>query len=517
MKRATGSFASRLSGVAARCSWKPRRGAGRRALLPCALALAAAACASAPPVHHPDTDLELPARWTAAGDGPPEGRPGLPDAWWTDFGDPGLTSVVEQALQANTDLLAASARLEQAAAQARVAGADLVPQLDTGASGTRRKQNFVGFPIPGRERNVLTTRSTSYGVSLNLSWEIDLWGRLGAQAREGLAALQASAADLEAVRLSIAGQTAKAWFALAEARQQVELAARTVESFRRSVELVRRRFEQGVRPSLDLRLARTQLSSAEATLRVRRQQLDAAVRQLEVLVGRYPGGRIQPPEALVALPPPIPSGLPADLIGRRPDLAAAERRLVAADQRYRAARAALYPRIALTASTGTASNRLRDLVDGDFSVWSILGNLTAPLFRGGRLRAGVDLAAAGIDETLAQYVGTALRAFAEVETALAGETFLAEQEAHLQRTAAEAAAAEQLAEQRYRSGLSDYIDVLESQRRSFEAESALIAARRQRLANRVDLILALGGGTGADAAASPAATGDLSPAPEDER
>jgi len=202
--------------------------------------------------------------------------------------------------------------------------------------------------------------------------------------------------------------------------------------------------------------------------------------------------------------------MPADLVARRPDLAAAERRLVAADQRFRAARAALYPRLSLTASSGTSSNQLTDLVDGNFSVWSLVGNLTAPLFQAGRLRAGVDLAAAGIDEDFALYVGTALRAYSEVEGSLAAEQYLAERIRYLQDAARQSLAAQRQAEERYRSGLTDYITVLEAQRRYFEAQSAFLAGRRERLDNRVDLYLALGGGfraQGLQSAPSDPATG----------
>ncbi len=454
--------------------------------------LLSASCVSAPPATRPATDVRVPNAWTADLD--PREQAAIDETWWEHFGDEQLTSVVEQALANNTDLLAAAARVRQAEASARIAGADTKPQLGASFNGSRGKRNFVGFPIPGGEGDVLSTTSTTLGVSLDLSWEIDLWGRLSARAREGVASYQASRADLAGVRLSVAGQTAKAWFAVAEAWQQARLAEQTVSSFDRSANQVRARFEQGVRPSLDLRLALSQLAAARAILEARKQQLDAVSRQLEILIGRYPGRDLELPELLIDTPAPIPAGLPADLVARRPDLAAVERRLMAADERHRAARQSLYPRLSLTASGGTSSNELGDLVKGNFSVWSLVGNLAAPIFQGGRLRAGVDLAAAGIDESFASYVGTALRAYGEVETTLTAEGLLAEQVRYLGDASRQSLAAQNLAEDRYRSGLSDYITVLESQRRYFDAESAYLAGRRQRLDNRVDLFLALGGG-----------------------
>jgi len=219
-----------------------------RHILTAAVCLLATACASAPPVEHPALDIERPEVWTA--EDLPEGQ--IDVTWWEDFDDGGLASAVDIALVQNYDLRAAAARLEQAAQDARAAEGDLQPTVQGTFNGSRRKQNFVGFPIPGGEGTVLSTVSTNFGVSLDVSWEIDLWGRLRNSARAALADLQASAADLRAAQLSIAGQTTKAWFAIAEAQQQVDLSSQTVQSFRSAAEQVRERFEAGIRPALDL-------------------------------------------------------------------------------------------------------------------------------------------------------------------------------------------------------------------------------------------------------------------------
>ena len=452
--------------------------------------LLAAGCATAPLEDHPALGSDVPTAWTARGD--TAGRPAL--AWWTDFGDPGLDEVVDAALRQNYDLQAAASRLEQALADSRIAGADLQPQLQVGLNGSQRKQNFIGFPIPGAEDRVLSTVFTNYGVSLDLTWEADLWGRLRAGARAALADLQSRAADLRAAQLSLAGQTTKAWFAIAEAGQQLRLAEASVASFRASAEQVGERFEQGLRPALDVRLALSNLANAEALREQRGQQLDAAIRQLEVLMGLYATGSIAMPADLPAAPAVIPGGLPAELVRRRPDVVSAERRIAAARQRLQVARRDLYPRISLTANTGTATGELKDLVKRDFGVWTLLGNVIQPLLQGGRLRAAVDRAEARAAEELAVYANTALQAFSEVETALAAEEYLVQRERYLSVSAEQSRAAEIIADDRYRSGLDNYITVLESQRLALQAEGDLIAARRQRLENRVDLYLALGGG-----------------------
>ena len=447
-------------------------------------------CATAPQIEHPALEIELPVEWTSKD--LPEGQLGV--TWWDDFDDGGLASAVEVALSQNYDLRAAAARLEQAAADARAAEGDLQPTVQSTFNGSRRKQNFVGFPIPGSEGRVLSTVSTNYGVSLDVSWEIDLWGRLRNTARAALADLQASAADLRGAQLSIAGQTTKAWFAIAEAQQQVDLSSQTVQSFRSSAEQVRERFEAGIRPALDLRLALLNLSNAEAQLQQHRQQFDVATRQLELLLGQYADGVFDTPVELPAITPVVPAGLPADLVARRPDLVAAERELTAFLVRADVARTDLLPRFSLTGSTGTSTDGLRSLIDGNFGVWSLVGNVVAPLWQGGRLRAQVARADARGAEALANYANAALTAYAEVETALSAEEFLAERERHLAESTLQARAAERLADERYRAGLETYITVLDSQRSAVNAEADLIAARRTRLENRVDLYLALGGG-----------------------
>ena len=206
------------------------------------------------------------------------------------------------------------------------------------------------------------------------------------------------------------------------------------------------------------------------------------------------------------LPGPVPVGLPSELVARRPDLSSAERRLAAADEQLWKARRSLYPRFSLTAGGGTASDQLSDLVDGDFRVWSLLGNLTQPLFQGGKLRAGVDRAAAGRAELVASYAGLVLAAFSEVESALAAEQHLIERKRHLAEAARQLGAARRLAEDRYRSGLGDYLLVLESQTRELAAEGELLTLRRELLQNRVDLHLALGGGFHPPAAAGASAS-----------
>ncbi len=455
-------------------------------------ALLSVACVQSPVVRRPLLDVEPPEAWSVSGaqDGTPA------PVWWETYDDPQLHALIDLALSQNHDLQAAAFRVEQIVAAARVAKADLKPAIGVGLSVQRQQQVFVGLPIPGGP-NVLSSTSTQYGTSLEASWEADLWGRLRAGARAALAEAQAAEADLRGARLSLSGQTAKLWFGVVEAQQQLDLVRESAETFTRSTELVRARYKRGVRPSIDLRLALSNQHNAEALIALAENRLDAALRQLETLLGRYPSATLLETfdvGRLSDLPPSVPSGLPADLIARRPDLVSAERHLSAAEQRLLVARRSRYPRLSLTVRGGSVSDQLGDLLDGDFSVWALLGNLTAPVFQGGRLEAGVAAADAAGEEALAVFAGQVLRAYAEVETALAAEQRLRVREAALRKTAEQLEGAQRLAQTRYVRGVGDYLTVLESQTRALNARSMWILVRRELLTNRIDLHLALGGG-----------------------
>ncbi len=438
----------------------------------------------------PKLDMETPLDWSSE----PESHRGEISQWWMRFGDQRLNDVVEAVLRRNYDLQAAAARVEGTAAVARIAGADLYPQISAGLSGSRQKRNFVGFPFPGSESDVPSATNNLFGVSLNVSWEIDLWRRLRAGQAAAVGDWMAAEADLWGYRLSLIGQTVKAWFAAVEVEQQIRLSEATLTNYQATDRQVLRRYRLGLTPSLDVRLSSSNVLSQEALLIQWRNQLQQIKRQLEALLGRFPKGAIRLSEGLPRVTERVPAGLPADILHRRPDLVAAESRLMAANARVAESRKALYPRISLTSSAGTSSDELNNILKGDYSVWNLVGNLLQPLFQGGRLRAGVDLAKTRESEALAVYARTALEAFREVETALTAERLLSERETALRKAAAQAVAARELADDRYTRGLTDLIAVLEAQRRAFLSQSQLLGVQRQRLENRVDLYLALGGG-----------------------
>ncbi len=453
-----------------------------------ALALTGLSCRVIPHEGPPDSDTVAPEAWAASN----EGRNLDPElTWWSTFEDPGLTAAIEAALESNLDLGGSAARLRQAAAQARIAGADRVPSLSTGVNGSRAKSIFVGLPIPGGD--VLESTSNSVGVSLNASWELDLWGRLAAQEEAAATRFAAAAEDYRAARHSIAAQTAKVWFAWTELRSQQDLARESTGTFERTLELTQSRLENGIASAFEVRLASSNLATARAMEAARDEEVERVLRQLEILQGRYPAGLLTSTTGLPELPERPAAGLPGELVARRPDLAAAELRILAADDDLYGARALLYPRVTLNGSLGRTSNSASDLTDSDFSVWSLAGGLTMPLFEGGRLRNNVDLKDAQVQEALANFESALLRAFGEVEIALVAEDRLAILEERLQSLREETRAARELAEDRYRAGLVDLFEVLDTQRRELSARGELISVQARRRTQRVDLHLALGG------------------------
>lgn len=469
-----------------------RKGQQHPRLFPVLLLLLFAAGCARPSLKKPSPtpDIAIPEKWTADG----FSAEAVLEEWWTRFGDEQLTALVEEAVRENFDLQVAAARVKVAQAQAEMAGGGDLPAVAASVDGSRRRQNFIGFPIPGAEQEVPSRTFTSYGVSLDISWEADIWGRLADAEAAAVAELLASHANLRGLKLSLASQVAKAWFSLLEARAQLRLAEQTLESFEKTTEIVRVRYEAGLRPAADVRQARTNLEVAAASIRQRQAQVDAALRQVEVLVARYPAAGMPVSSRLPALPDVPPTGLPSQLLERRPDVVSAQWRLAAADSRIKQSEKQLYPSFSLTTAAGTATRQLKDVINGDFFVWTILGNLVQPIFEGGRLRAQVRSHEALFQELASSYASTVLQAFLEVENSLAAEEFLKQQKERLIAAQEQAEAAASLLDTRYREGIGEILSLLEARRGVYELRSRILALQQQLLRNRVDLHLALGGG-----------------------
>ena len=456
-------------------------------------AIVLASCAArAPKERTEEAALAPPEKYTA--DTNPPGP--VDRAWIARFKEAKLTSFADEAIANNNDLAAAAARVEAAQANAKLAGVEAKPTIDLALSGNRSRQNSIGFPIPGAG-GVPSSLSNTFGTSLDLTWELDVWGRVRAGRSAAAGRLQAAESDYAAARLSLAAQVAKSWFALTEARQQLALARETQTSFQNTEDVIRERFETGQAGAsgtgAQLRLAMSDTDTAKASVEQRREQLDAALRQLEILLGRYPAGTLESSATLPRLPSAPPAGIPSELLRRRPDIVAAERRFAAAGAAHKQAILDYFPRFALTSRYGTSTGELGDILDSDFDVWSIAGNLAQPLLSAGRLTGNKRLRKAEEKESLANLRQTILTSFSEVEIALAAEDYLRRREAALEEATDLATEADSEARNEYRDGVGDILTVLAAQTQLLNLRSQLITVRRLRLDNRINLHLALGG------------------------
>ncbi len=456
--------------------WHQERSMIKRTLLLSATALALASCASTATVM-PGMNAapSSPAGWASAS-GADMARI---DDWVVTFNDDRLSALIDEAVTENPSLLAAEARIRAARASARAANAGRIPSVSADLGVTQRETDV--------------SSSTTYGAGLGVTWEADLWGRLAARAQAGMLEYEATDADFEGARLSTAGQVARAWFSLLEARLLRELAERDVDAKQRSLGLIERRFEAGVSRSSDVRTFRSALASSEAVLASRRRVEAASARSLEILLGRYPAGAIEHVSDLPEFGELAGLGAPGDLLSRRPDLRAAEARLEAAGLQAEIARDALLPSLTLRGTLDTGGGDPADIFDIDTYVAQLIGGLTAPIFQGGALRAERDRAEAAAEAQLRAYAGTVLAAWREAEDAIFADEVLAQRVDALRDAYEQAAAAEELVIRQYGSGLATVFELLDAQSRRIAAEGQYISARRERATNRVDIYLAIGG------------------------
>ncbi|MEZ5386913.1 MAG: efflux transporter outer membrane subunit [Prosthecobacter sp.] len=427
-----------------------------------------------------------PSKWAALPSIPKSASTG----WLDEFGSSKLKTLVTRAVEANPDLKATGARVNQARAQLVQAGAGLFPALTANGSGSRTQspgdQRFAGV-------NQIANRFTT---TLNVTWEIDFWGRVADERRAAKAGSEAAEEDWHAARLSLAANTVQTAITLTEAENLLSLAQNNVAIRTTQLGILERQLDRGIDPdraALDVTLSRADLARAESTVQQRRATADQTRRILETLLGGYPAGAEHGLGSLPSLRRGVPAGLPSEMLLRRPDLRAAERRVVAALATESAAKKALLPSLRLTGQAGRTSQQIEKIIRPESAIWNIGSQAAQTLFQGGRLKAGMDLQRARYDESLQTYAGSVLTAFREVETALAAEQFLLVQQSALERASEEAERAERLALGQYEKGLSDVLTLLDTRQRAFDARSALISVKAQRLRNRAALHLALGG------------------------
>ncbi len=410
-----------------------------------------------------------------------------------------LEKLIEEVLLNNWDFKKAATNVQRAAANAKISASKKYPKFSGGLGGARTERSFLGFPFGGDQESsearprVSKSLFSSYGMSLDMNWEIDLWGRMRAGQEALIAEFEASSSELRGFKSSLAGQTAKIWFALLGAKEQEELAKRSLASFKKTQRMLRDAFDAGNGAASQIRLAASDVEVAVALLEQRKAQVRAAARQLEILLGRYPGGIIEASGGLPRMPPPPPPGIPSDLLNRRTDIIAAERRLAAADRRIKEAKLALFPQISLTGSRGTTSEKLRDLTDSAFGVWNIGGQAGQQFFRAGEVLANVKLRQIMKTEAYIDYQSEVLEALREVETCLDNEVILRNRWNALVLAEDNLIEAYKRSVEEYRGGIGTSTNLLLTQRQMLSVSSQVLEMRRIRLENRINLHLTLGG------------------------
>ncbi|HET9794430.1 MAG TPA: efflux transporter outer membrane subunit [Thermoanaerobaculia bacterium] len=454
--------------------------------------LLTAACAVGPNYRKPEVPVSdryresPPPDWEFAA--PSDGIPRGP--WWEMFGDPGLDALEEQVAISNQNVKQAEAAYRVARAVARGARADLFPTV-TGNAGVTRSQ---GAAHAATGAGATPGVADFYSVSADVSWEIDVWGRIRRNVEAQVEAAQASEADLENARLSFQAELAADYFALREADAEKDLLDTNVAGYERALTLTTDRFRQGVVSAVDVAQAQTQLSAtrAQATdVALRRAQLEHAI---AVLVGKPPAALSLPPAPLTADPPAIPTVLPSELVERRPDVASAERQVAAANARIGVAEAAFFPALGLSASGGYGNSVISHLFSLPDRFWSIGASLVGTLFSGGKRRAAKEQAVAGYDAAVASYRQSVLTAFQDVEDQLAALRLLGDEAKDQAEAVAAAERSLSLAQTRYTGGITSYLEVITAETAALANERAAVQLRDRRMAAAVSLVRALGGG-----------------------
>lgn len=410
--------------------------------------------------------------------------------WWQSFGDPVINDLVARALRNNYDLKAAAARLLEAEAFLKQSHGLRLPDISYSASRSRTKSSIV-WPVGGRQ----SFFSTTYSQEISISYMVDFFGRLKRSEQAALADMLAEQAAHQTLIHAIIAQTVRSRVQIATAQQLLDVARATTKSWRDSLEVVERRYNYGLASPLDVYLARENFSAAQAREPQLQQSVLLAHHSLDVLTGQRPASSEPLEQTLSELPPlePVPVAVPAALLDRRPDIRAAEFRLVAATERIGVSIAGLFPDLTLSASGGFTSDTFSKITANEGQVYSAVMALATPIFKGGRLRAQVDAAKARTEQQAANYAQTILIGLREVEDALVRQQMLTERVEKLKQRLADALRAESLAMERYQRGVERLLIVLETQRRRAVAQNELIVTRGELFNARVDLFLGLGG------------------------
>jgi len=461
----------------------------------CASALLAslAGCTAGPKYHRPEVPVapqwkeEAPWRTASPQDGIPKG------GWWVMFGDDELSGYEIQALTANATLDIARNQLQQARASVRITQSGLFPQLTAGFSAQRssasaNQPTASGIPLAG------ASAQSSFSIPFNATWEADVFGGVRRNVESSNAAYQASAANLENVRLVVTSELAVDYFSLRELDSEIAVVNSAVEYQTKALTLVHNRHDGGVASGLDVAQQETQLNATRTQATLLRRQRAQFEHAIAALVGVPASGFSVPVKPLTIAPPVIPQGVPSDVLERRPDVAQAERQMAAQNAQIGVAKSAYFPSIGISGGGGFSSGKLANLIGASSSFWAIGANVAELALSGGRRKAQVDFAISGYGVTVANYRQSVLTAFQEVEDGLSGLNILS-QAAQSQQQAVDAAQrALNIANARYVGGLVTYLDVVTAEQTLLDNQRLATQLLGQRLVTSVGLVKALGGG-----------------------
>ncbi len=443
----------------------------------------AAACTLGPDYQRPE--VEVPEAYRNA----EVAGPSIANlSWWELFDDPKLVALIETALQDNKELAIAVARIEEARAALGFVRADQFPNLDAGA-GASRGNTIPGTGVPGDINN-------SFVLAADLRFEVDLWGKLRRSTESARAELLSTIESRNVDTITLISDVASIYLLLLDLDDRVDIASRTVETRRDSLNIIQARFDKGVVPLLDVNQAQVELADAQAEQAALERQRNLAENSLSILLGRNPGPVSRSNHSLTSTLkiPGVPTGLPSELLERRPDVRQASDQLAAQTARIGVAEALRFPSLSLTGSLGLASDDLSGFLSSENRVWGIGANLLGPVFDAGRSKSRVEAERARTEQLLYAYQLTVLQAFREVDDALIEiETYREEARARDDQVGA-ARSATRLSRARYDGGVTSYLEVLESERSLFRAELLASSTRRAQLVAIVSLYKALGGG-----------------------
>tara|TARA_Y100000994_G_C15703423_1_gene446241 strand:+ start:2391 stop:3893 length:1503 start_codon:yes stop_codon:yes gene_type:complete len=440
--------------------------------------------------------------------------------WWTIFKDSKLDLIMEVFLSNNYDLKLAISSLESSKQLAVYNAGKLLPDINAQINNQRAEQYLyfdkerikegIEDNLPEDISNEISDEdweqlgeqigsidpsyTNTYGLNLTSQWEIDAWGKLYSKRISAKKEYEASKNEYKFLQFSLISQAVKIYFNLVESKEQLALADSSLSAYKDIFNIVEQRYNQGVRSSLDYRLAKSNLLIAEASLERRRMVVDNLTREMEVLLGFYPSGLLETSNNLSISLPSIPNNLPSEIIQRRPDIIATYNKVESSFSDLDYAKKMKFPSFNITGSMGTSTDDLSKLLDGDFSVWSLGANITLPIFQSGKIKAYKNLSQSVLEQAEIQYIYSILKAFSEIENKLSMDKMLNSQLVSLREAYIQSKEAYLLAKDRYDKGLTNLITVLDSQKRMFDTDSQMISIQKLLIDNRIDLLICLGGG-----------------------